>query len=325
MDSSRFNNDRLKQRKVDELLGICAGIVADGIVNQEEATFIRSWLEANRQVASCFPGDILVSRLRDMLVDGVLDIEEAAELLQLLRNTSGAQTPPELPASISGQVFDSPAPPVSFPGNAFVMTGIFAYGPRVACAQATQARGGIAQQRVTESTTYVVVGSAASRDWKHTSFGTKIERALALKKEGCPLAIISEDHWAEAIVSDPEQPNVPLLHDKHNLEGLLHGKRFLFTGILYGISRTTAQEWVERLGGSVVSSVSKKLDYAVCGQDPGSKLEKVISLGIRVLDRDAFLRMVGRSGASTQPPHDDIEQEGWLFTISTAGGEPGES
>lgn len=320
MDNTlRFNTDRLKHRKVDELLGICAGIAADGVVNMEEAAFILSWLEANREAATCFPGDLLVARLQDMLVDGALSIEESAELMQLLRDFSGMKGSPKIPSSAEGELFDAPAPDVTFPGKAFVMTGLFAYGPRVACEQATQARGGIAQPRVTNATDYVVVGTAASRDWKHASFGTKIERALALKKEGCPIAIISEDHWAEAIVSMPERPNVPLRKGNSHLEDLLVGKRFLFTGTLYGVSRATAQDWVERLGGTVVSSISTKLDYVVCGQDPGPKLEKALSMGIRILDRDTFLRMVGRSGASVQPSNEDIAQAGWLFTIRLTG------
>jgi len=297
MDNTlRFNTDRLKHRKVDELLGICAGIAADGVVNMEEAAFIRSWLEANREAATCFPGDVLVSRLRDMLVDGTLDAEESADLLQMLRQYSGQAGTVEVPAPALPLFCDDPAPPVVFQDKSFVMTGIFAYGPREACEQATQARGGIALRHITDATTYVVIGSAANPQWKHASFGTKIEQAKSLKEAGHPVAIISEDHWAEAVVATPEKPGMPLYNERRQSGGPVVGKRFLFTGTLYGISRATAQEWVERLGGTVVSSVSKKLSYLVCGYDPGTKLEKAVSLGIEILDQDAFLRMVGRSG-----------------------------
>jgi hypothetical protein len=45
-------------------------------------------------------------------------------------------------------------------------------------------------------TNYVVIGTFGSRDWVHTSFGRKIEKAVDYRTKGYPLAIITEDHWA---------------------------------------------------------------------------------------------------------------------------------
>jgi len=71
----------------------------------------------------------------------------------------------------------------------------------------------------------------------------------------------------------------------------LDGKRFLFTGTLEGLPRAKAESMVESLGGLVAGSVSKKLDYLVAGQDPGSKLDKARALGVRVLSQDDFERL----------------------------------
>jgi DNA ligase (NAD+) len=71
----------------------------------------------------------------------------------------------------------------------------------------------------------------------------------------------------------------------------LAGKRFLFTGSLQGLTRDKAQSMVESLGGVVAGSVSKKLDYLVVGQDPGSKLDKARSLGVQVLSQEDFERL----------------------------------
>ncbi len=73
--------------------------------------------------------------------------------------------------------------------------------------------------------------------------------------------------------------------------GPLAGKRFLFTGSLSGLTRGKAEEMVRAQGGEISGSVSKKLDYLVVGQDPGSKLDKARSLGIRILTQEAFERM----------------------------------
>lgn len=74
-------------------------------------------------------------------------------------------------------------------------------------------------------------------------------------------------------------------------EAPLSGKRFLFTGALPGMSREEAQALVEKAGGRAVSSVSKKLDYLVAGEAPGSKLDKARSMGVAVIGFEEFLRL----------------------------------
>lgn len=72
----------------------------------------------------------------------------------------------------------------------------------------------------------------------------------------------------------------------------LAGKTFVFTGGLDHFSRDAAKALVERLGGSVSSSVSKRTSFVVAGQDPGSKLEQAQKLGIVVLNEQAFSDLV---------------------------------
>jgi len=83
----------------------------------------------------------------------------------------------------------------------------------------------------------------------------------------------------------------------------LSGKRFLFTGTLPDMPRETAQALVEAAGGTVVSAVSKKLDYLVAGTDPGSKLAKAQALGITILSPEAFAALLSQPAlpAPTRP------------------------
>ncbi len=74
--------------------------------------------------------------------------------------------------------------------------------------------------------------------------------------------------------------------------GPLAGKTFVFTGSLPTLGRKEAQEMVERLGGRAASSVSKKTDHVIAGEEAGSKLEKARELGLSVMDEKQFLRMV---------------------------------
>jgi DNA ligase (NAD+) len=75
--------------------------------------------------------------------------------------------------------------------------------------------------------------------------------------------------------------------------GALTGKTFVLTGTLNGLSREDAAEAVQSRGGKVTGSVSKKTDYVVAGADPGGKLAKAQTLGIRILDEAAFRALLG--------------------------------
>ncbi len=72
----------------------------------------------------------------------------------------------------------------------------------------------------------------------------------------------------------------------------LAGKTFVFTGGLAGYSRDQAKQMVERQGGQVSSSVSKKTSYVVAGTDPGSKLDQAQKLGIQILTEGEFTALV---------------------------------
>ena len=71
------------------------------------------------------------------------------------------------------------------------------------------------------------------------------------------------------------------------------GKSFVFTGALEQFTRDEAGEMVEKRGGKVVKSVSKKTDFVVAGADAGSKLQKAQQLGVTVLSESEFLEMIG--------------------------------
>ena len=69
-------------------------------------------------------------------------------------------------------------------------------------------------------------------------------------------------------------------------------KNVVLTGTLTKYSRDEAGEIVRKLGGNIVSSVSKNTDFVVAGESAGSKLDKAESLGVRVLDEEEFLKMI---------------------------------
>jgi DNA ligase (NAD+) len=77
------------------------------------------------------------------------------------------------------------------------------------------------------------------------------------------------------------------------VEGPLVGKTIVLTGTLPNLTREDATERIEAAGGKVTGSVSKKTDYVVAGEDPGSKMTKAQELGTEILDEDGLLALLG--------------------------------
>ncbi|MCW2984488.1 MAG: ligA [Conexibacter sp.] len=76
-------------------------------------------------------------------------------------------------------------------------------------------------------------------------------------------------------------------------EGPLSGKAIVVTGTLPDLTREQATERITAAGGRVTSSVSRKTDYVVAGEAPGTKLEKAQRLGVPVLDEAGLLALLG--------------------------------
>ncbi|OPZ71821.1 MAG: DNA ligase [Firmicutes bacterium ADurb.Bin456] len=76
--------------------------------------------------------------------------------------------------------------------------------------------------------------------------------------------------------------------------GPLSGKVFVITGTLEDFSRQEATEQVEKRGGKVSSSVSRNTDFVVAGEKPGSKYEKAVALGLKILNEREFKEILAR-------------------------------
>jgi len=74
--------------------------------------------------------------------------------------------------------------------------------------------------------------------------------------------------------------------------GPFEGKTFVLTGTLPNLSRDEASARIKRAGGKVTGSVSKKTDYVVAGDSPGSKLAKAEDLGVEVIDEPGLEQLL---------------------------------
>ena len=82
-----------------------------------------------------------------------------------------------------------------------------------------------------------------------------------------------------ARLPEPERP----------AEGPFSGKTIVLTGGLTALSREEATRAAEEAGAKVTSSVSKVTDFVVAGENPGSKYDRAVQLGVETIDEDEFL------------------------------------
>lgn len=98
-----------------------------------------------------------------------------------------------------------------------------------------------------------------------------------------------------AVIQRMLEAGVTPTAEEKRVGGRLTGKNFVFTGALSGFTRDQARRIVEDEGGHVVGSVSRKTDYVVAGEDPGSKLDKARELGVAVLSEARFSELVQKT------------------------------
>ena len=95
------------------------------------------------------------------------------------------------------------------------------------------------------------------------------------------------------LISRLKEAGVNMSNHTEKIDDRFAGKTFVLTGALTKYTRSEATALIEKFGGKASSSVSKKTDYVLAGEDAGSKLTKAESLGIIIISEDDFEQMIG--------------------------------
>ena len=173
-------------KAIDQLSGICAGILADGVVSEQEAQFFANWVRKFGPLTHAWPLTDILARVERIFADGVCDDEEREELTVVMKALCGYSENDAFAETYSTILpLDLPLPdPVVFADRIFTITGKFAFGTRRKVMEAIESRGGKPSDTApTGESNYLVIGIFASRDWANTNYGRKIERAVELRKK----------------------------------------------------------------------------------------------------------------------------------------------
>jgi hypothetical protein len=181
---------------VSRLIGLSRGLLSDAELSDTEIKYLSQWLKRCHQFINVWPISVIAKLVESILDDGIITEEERNSLYEALSSLVGGTMQEQgTVTGNSGTLALDDVSKVIFDGAEFCLTGQFLYGTRVECNNATKSLGGKVTKIPTRSTKYVVVGSLSSRDWKQSSHGRKIEKALDLKNKGQDILIISESVW----------------------------------------------------------------------------------------------------------------------------------
>jgi DNA ligase (NAD+) len=109
------------------------------------------------------------------------------------------------------------------------------------------------------------------------------------------IAFFDEKHNRDQVDALLKEITVKPFERPHTKGSSIAGKTVVFTGTLTRLTRNEAKAQAERLGAKVAGSVSKKTDYVVAGAEAGSKLDNARALGVKVLDEDEWLALIGQT------------------------------
>lgn len=187
------------------LQGICHGILADGVVNDQEVFDLYKWLEEHDHLSTYYPYDELRSLILSIVSDKKVDEEEKIVLkayfnqfVELHDSEIGKQINLETAdVNISGLCTSEPE--VTFPGKTFCITGVLKRGTRAELQKDIESLGGIPTNSITSKTDYLIVGDNGNPAWAFSCYGRKVEKALSLRKEGHTIMLIHEFDFSDIV------------------------------------------------------------------------------------------------------------------------------
>jgi hypothetical protein len=245
----RFTGRARLEKAVNSLLGLIEGVAIDGVINETEVGFIRSWLHENRELKNWHPFTELMPVVDAAIADGVITEDERLNILWLCEKLQ------------STDFFDVATSDMQRLHG--VMAGIMAD-----CE--------ITKAELNGLTDWLSEHEHLKTCWPYEEVGSLITTVLNDGK------IDAEEHglllnfFSEFVrLADNRTIVTPQVIQGGSIGGLcavcpevvFEGKKFVFTGASSKYSRIHFCEIVERLGGTVAGSVSKKLDYLIIGAD----------------------------------------------------------
>lgn len=185
---------------VNEFLGLLSGIVSDDVINDKELGYILGWISVHEDVLDNAIVKEVSKKILRYTRTPYPTAKEKSDLLAFIKKNTGTQFIET--GSTTAHPLDHIADKVDRMNHEHAricFTGIFNTGSRKEVEAIATNLGAIIRKDPSKSIDYVIIGSQISPDWKYTSLGRKIEKAIELREGGHPLIILTEKQWNEFI------------------------------------------------------------------------------------------------------------------------------
>lgn len=185
----------------DKLLleGLCKGVAGDQHLSDAEISYMRWWMTQNSMLRAHYPGKHLYQTVERILEDGVITEEEREELHQQVLLFVGNPFEQGAVDGMATRLAVSELTIDSLAGQGVCFTGAFLSGTRNQCQEKAMNLGAIPHNTVTKEVDYLIIGELCSRDWRYSSYGRKIEKAMKQQEKGHHIKIVTEEAWLEYV------------------------------------------------------------------------------------------------------------------------------
>ena len=182
------------------LNGLCKGLISDRTLSEEEVRYLDWWLTQNGALKSNYPGKELYALVKEILSDGIITTEESENLHKALVDFTGCDLASGVVDGLSTKLPLDNTAEVSVENKTFCLTGVFLAGKRAHVEDLIKRNNGLISSGITKKIDFLVIGTLSSRDWKFSSHGRKIEKAVSYRDdEGAKLKIFSEEMLFDAL------------------------------------------------------------------------------------------------------------------------------
>jgi len=183
------DSKRIEDKNIDECIGICKGVLSDNKFNEEEKQFLLGWIKKHNLANHTIIKDIyLALNNKNNSLDDLKNM--------LISFTGGVVPSNEIKSMSTNTPIEKDLLSIVFKDKFFCLTGKFssAIGNRKAIEDIIEEKGGHTKKTVTQDLDYLVIGEFGNDDWKHSTSGNKIEKAMRYRDSSYSnLKIISEE------------------------------------------------------------------------------------------------------------------------------------
>ena len=204
------NNSR---KALDVLSGITLGIIADGSINSQEASFFKEWVHTNREELPLKLINELLPLLHKIESADHLDEQELNELLKLILNFSGASInnsgillseDPDEPSNVGKTAewyfYKETLSVPDLSNSEFTLTGNFSSGPKSHIASLINSLNSkVKPKQPSNNSDYLIVGEKGSDQWVCSQLGNSMLKAISMQEKGHHIKIISESSFLSSI------------------------------------------------------------------------------------------------------------------------------